>query len=145
MFKELEKDCGCAPPDHGDLSHWAAQGVLLLNAHLSVVDSNANAHKNAGWDKITDKIIQVVNLQQQPVVFILWGNHAKAKAPLVNQNRHLLLTGVHPSPLSASRGGFFGCRHFSKANRFLEQKGRGRIDWQLPCVKDLRSAGIYLH
>lgn len=131
IYKELQSDLGIAPVGHGYLEHWAQQGVLLLNAVLTVGQSNANAHQGKGWEQFTDRIIALVNEQCEHVVFMLWGSYAQKKGAAIDQNRHLVLKAPHPSPLSAHRG-FFGCRHFSQANAWLEQQGREPIDWQLP-------------
>lgn len=131
IFKELEKDIvGFKTPASGNLSKWAAQGVLLLNASLTVRANQANSHSSWGWQTFTDKIIQTVSQHQNHVVFLLWGNYAQSKIPLIDTGKHLVLKTVHPSPLSASRG-FFGCRHFSKANQFLLEKGMEEVDWKL--------------
>ncbi|PJI89216.1 uracil-DNA glycosylase [Sphingomonas koreensis] len=132
IYKELKSDLGIEPPRHGFLEHWAKQGVLLLNTCLTVEMGRAASHQGRGWEKFTDAVVAHVNASEKPVVFMLWGSHAQKKAPSVDP-RHLVLKSVHPSPLSA-HGGFFGCRHFSKANAFLEAKGRGTIDWALPAI-----------
>lgn len=129
IFKELAADTGCAVPAHGDLSAWAAQGVLLLNTALSVESGAAASHARIGWEAVTDRLIAHASAVAAPAVFVLWGNHARAKAPLVDSVRHLVLEAAHPSPLSARR--FLGCRHFSKANSFLAARGRGTVDWRL--------------
>jgi uracil-DNA glycosylase len=131
IFKELESDLGIARPAHGFLEHWARQGVLLLNAVLTVEMGRAGSHRKRGWEEFTDAVIGAVNKRAEPSVFMLWGNYAQQKASLLDADRHLVLTAPHPSPLSAY-GGFFGCRHFSQANAFLEKHGRGAIDWALP-------------
>ena len=131
IFKELETDLGLPRPKHGFLDHWAKQGVLLLNSVLTVERGLAASHQGKGWEQFTDKVIRLVNDQTTPVVFLLWGNYAQKKAAFVDTSRHLVLKSVHPSPLSAHNG-FFGCRHFSKANAFLEGKGVAPIDWSLP-------------
>ena len=131
IFKELESDLGLARPSHGLLEHWARQGVLLLNAVLTVELATAGAHQGRGWEALTDAVIRAVDEQAPPSVFVLWGAHAQKKAALVRSGRHLVLQSPHPSPLSARRG-FFGSRPFSKANAFLEAQGRGAIDWRLP-------------
>ena len=133
IYKELVQDTGFVPVDHGFLESWARQGVLLLNSVLTVEQGNAGAHRNKGWETFTDRAIQVVNEHCSNVVFLLWGSYAQKKASFVDRSRHLVLHAPHPSPLSAHRG-FFGQRHFSRANEFLESKGRGAIDWQLPVV-----------
>lgn len=131
MYKELKTDLGLSIPSHGNLQHWAEQGVLLLNTVLTVRGGEANSHKGKGWENFTDEIIRLLNQRQEPMVFLLWGANARAKMPLITNGAHLILTSAHPSPLSAHNG-FFGCRHFSKANAFLEEKGRVPIDWQIP-------------
>ena len=135
IYAEMETDLGVPRARHGFLEHWARQGVLLLNAVLSVPIGQANAHRGRGWEALTDAAIRAVNAQPQPVVFILWGAHAQAKAALIDDTaqggRHLVLASPHPSPLSA-RKGFFGSRPFSRANAFLVEHGRTPIDWALP-------------
>lgn len=131
IYKELAQDVGFTPVDHGFLESWARQGVLLLNSVLTVEQGNAGSHRNRGWETFTDRAIQVVNEHCANVVFLLWGSYAQKKAAFVDRSRHLVLHAPHPSPLSAHRG-FFGQRHFSQANDFLEARGRGPIDWQLP-------------
>ena len=135
IFKEMESDLGIAPARHGFLEHWATQGVLLLNAVLTVEMGLAASHQGRGWEKFTDAIVRQVNAKEEPVVFLLWGSHAQRKAAAVDSiergGRHLVLKAPHPSPLSAHNG-FFGCRHFSKANAFLESRGLPPIDWALP-------------
>ena len=134
ILKELEQDLGIEPVGHGDLSNWASQGVLLLNNALTVEGGKAGSHQKMGWEAITDAAVAAVAQRPEPSVFILWGSHARKKAERVSalraNTRHLLLTSPHPSPLSAYRG-FFGSRPFSTANAFLEQHGRGGIDWRL--------------
>ncbi|UVO54657.1 uracil-DNA glycosylase [Sphingomonas sp. SUN039] len=135
IFKELESDLGIARPRHGHLENWAQQGVLLLNSVLTVEMSKAASHQGRGWEKFTDAVIRHVAAKPEPVVFLLWGSYAQKKASFVDSiergGRHLVLKSVHPSPLSA-HGGFFGCRHFSQANAFLESRGMAAIDWALP-------------
>ena len=133
IFKELRSDVGVEPARHGFLEHWAEQGVLLLNSVLTVEMGRAASHREKGWERFTDAIIQLVNAKQEPVVFMLWGSYAQKKAAFVDTSRHLVLKAPHPSPLSA-HSGFFGCRHFSKANAFLEARGLPPIDWALPAV-----------
>ncbi len=133
IYKELQTDLGITPANHGYLESWAKQGVLLLNAVLTVEDSHANAHQGQGWEIFTDKIISVVNAQCEHVVFMLWGSYAQKKAVMIDETRHLVLKAPHPSPLSAYRG-FFGCRHFSQANSYLTAQGRQAIEWTLPNV-----------
>ena len=131
IYKELESDLGIAPPGHGFLEHWASQGVLLLNSVLTVEMGRAASHRERGWERFTDRIIREVNGKTEPVVFMLWGSYAQKKAAFVDTSRHLVLKAPHPSPLSA-HSGFLGCRHFSKANAFLEAKGLEPVDWALP-------------
>ena len=136
IYKELESDLGLARPAHGFLEHWARQGVLLLNSVLTVEMGMAASHRERGWEKFTDAVIRLVNDREQPVVFMLWGSYAQKKASFVDTSRHLVLKAPHPSPLSA-HSGFLGCRHFSKANAFLESRGLEPIDWALPeCAMD---------
>ncbi len=130
MYKELKADLGCFIPNNGYLVPWAEQGVLLLNAVLTVREGQANSHRNKGWEKFTDKVIQLLNEREEPIIFLLWGNNAKEKGELITNKHHFILTTVHPSPLSASRG-FFGCRHFSKTNEILRDLGKEPIDWQI--------------
>ncbi len=133
IYKELATDLGCYIPNNGYLVPWAKQGVLLLNTSLTVVANSANSHRNKGWENLTDSIIQILNKKDAPVVYLLWGNNAKEKTKYLNNPKQLVLTSVHPSPLSANRG-FFGCKHFSKANRFLLENGAREIDWQIPNI-----------
>ena len=136
IYKELESDLGIPRPPHGFLEHWAKQGVLLLNSVLTVEMGLAASHRDRGWEKFTDAVIRLVNAKPEPVVFMLWGSYAQKKASFVDGSRHLVLKAPHPSPLSA-HSGFLGCRHFSKANAFLESRGLEPIDWALPeCVVD---------
>jgi uracil-DNA glycosylase len=130
IFKELKNDLGCRIANHGCLIPWAKQGVLLLNAVLTVRAHQANSHKNRGWEMFTDAVIQAVNLRPDPAVFVLWGNYAQKKGKLVDGARHRVVTGAHPSPLSAAR--FLGSRPFSAINRALADLGREPIDWQIP-------------
>lgn len=134
IYKELEADLGCYIPNNGCLEYWAKQGVLLLNTSLTVIAGQANSHRSIGWEIFTDHIIQLLNKKPTPVVFLLWGSNARSKAAFITNSRHLVLTSVHPSPLSASRG-FFGCRHFSRANEFLKGTGQKPIDWQIPDIQ----------
>jgi uracil-DNA glycosylase len=131
IYKELKADLGLDPPRHGCLENWAQQGVLMLNAVLTVEAHKAASHQGKGWEKFTDAVIREVNALPHPVVFILWGNYAQKKAGFVDASRHLVLKSAHPSPLSAHNG-FFGSRPFSRANAFLREKGLAEIDWQLP-------------
>lgn len=131
IYKELATDCGVVAPGHGNLEHWARQGVLLLNNALTVEAGRAGSHQKRGWEAITDAAVAAVAAKEEPCVFMLWGSHARKKAlsvPGLLESHHLVLTAPHPSPLSAYQG-FFGCRHFSKANAFLAEHGRGTIDW----------------
>jgi uracil-DNA glycosylase len=129
IFKELETDIGKVYPKNGSLTSWASQGVLLLNATLTVVSSKAGSHQNKGWEQFTDAVIDVISTQCDHVVFMLWGNYAKQKGKRIDRERHLVLTSGHPSPLSANRGLWFGSRHFSQANTYLISKGKLPIDW----------------
>lgn len=133
IYKELDSDLGIPRAAHGNLEGWARQGVLLLNNALTVEEARAGSHQNLGWEAITDAAVAAVAAQDQPTVFLLWGSHARNKAarvPDLRNGRHLVLTAPHPSPLSA-HSGFLGCRHFSQANAFLEEQGRGAIDWRV--------------
>jgi uracil-DNA glycosylase len=134
IYKELASDLGLPIPAHGNLSHWARQGVLLLNNALTVEEARAGSHAGLGWEAITDAAVAAVAAKAEPCVFMLWGNHARKKAERVaglgRDTHHLILTAPHPSPLSAYSG-WFGCKHFSKANGFLEANGRGAIDWRV--------------
>ncbi len=131
IFKEIERDLGHPPPNHGCLQHWAEQGVLLLNATLTVEQGQAGSHQNRGWEEFTDAAIDRLNRQRDDLVFLLWGSYAQKKGRIINPNRHLVLQAPHPSPLSAHRG-FIGCGHFSRTNEYLIEKGREPIDWRLP-------------
>jgi uracil-DNA glycosylase len=131
IYKELNADLGIAPASHGFLEHWARQGVLLLNSVLTVEEARAASHQGQGWERFTDAAIRLVNERCEGIVFMLWGAYAQKKAAFVDKKRHLVLTAPHPSPLSAHNG-FFGSRHFSKANAFLAERGKTPIDWQLP-------------
>ncbi|MFW5451361.1 MAG: uracil-DNA glycosylase [Methylophagaceae bacterium] len=131
MYKELQSDLDIAPAKHGYLERWALQGVLLLNAVLTVEDSTANAHQGKGWEQFTDKVIAVVNDRCEHVVFMLWGSYAQKKGAMIDAEKHLVLKAPHPSPLSAYRG-FLGCKHFSQANVYLQQYDKQVIDWRLP-------------
>lgn len=133
IYKELQSDLGIEPARHGFLESWAQQGVLLLNSVLTVRAGQAASHQGHGWEKFTDAVIERVNARETPVVFLLWGSYAQKKASFVDSSRHLVLKTVHPSPLSAHNG-FFGCRHFSKANDFLKAHGIEPIDWRLPAL-----------
>ena len=130
IFRELHDDVGCHMPNNGDLTKWADQGVLLLNTVLTVRAHQAFSHKGHGWEQFTDAIINAVNMEERPVVFMLWGSPAQSKSFMLDNPGHLVLKAPHPSPLSAYRG-FFGCRHFSKTNEYLLQNGESAIDWSL--------------
>ncbi len=131
IFQELEADVGISKPTHGDLQSWAEQGVLLLNAVLTVEAEKAGSHANKGWETFTDRIIRELNDRREHLVFLLWGAYAQKKACFVDRARHLVLEAPHPSPLSAHRG-FLGCRHFSKANNYLQSYGISPVEWALP-------------
>lgn len=133
IYKELQDDLGCKIPNNGCLTKWADQGVLLLNTVLTVRAHQANSHQGRGWEQFTDAVIRAVNEQDRPIVYLLWGRPAQSKIPMLTNPKHLVLTAPHPSPLSAYRG-FFGCRHFSKANAFLKEHGAAPIDWQIPDI-----------
>lgn len=129
IYKEIKSDLGISEPESGDLSYWAKQGVLLLNASLSVGANRANSHSGFGWQIFTDAVIKILSARRQNLVFMLWGNFAKAKSALIDAQKHLILTAAHPSPLAG--GAFFGCRHFSRCNEYLRAHGLGEIDWDL--------------
>lgn len=129
IFKELNADQDCASPITGNLERWANQGVFLLNATLTVRKDSPGSHQNKGWEAFTDHVIKLISEEKENVVFMLWGNYAKAKSILIDEKKHLILEAAHPSPLA--RGAFFGCRHFSKANEYLKSKGKKEIDWCL--------------
>jgi len=137
IFKELKTDVGLTKPSHGCLTSWAQQGVLLLNATLSVRAGQAGAHQKKGWEEFTDSIIHYLSEQRQNIVFLLWGSYAQKKGAFIDRTKHLVLEAPHPSPLSAHRG-FLGCRHFSKTNAYLKEKGLTPIDWSLPPKPELR-------
>jgi uracil-DNA glycosylase len=130
IYKELGDDLGCYVPNNGYLKKWADQGVLLLNTVLTVRAHQANSHRGRGWENFTDAIIRAVNEQDRPIVYMLWGRPAQMKKSMLNNPKHLILEAPHPSPLSAYRG-FFGCKHFSKCNDFLQKNGVAPIDWQI--------------
>ncbi|GGH68106.1 uracil-DNA glycosylase [Compostibacillus humi] len=131
IFKELHDDLGCTIPNHGHLVHWAKQGVLLLNTVLTVRQGQPQSHRGKGWENFTNRVIELLNEKDSPVVYILWGASAQAKQALIDTSKHFILKAPHPSPLSAHRG-FFGSKPFSKTNRILEQQGQDQIDWQIP-------------
>lgn len=130
IFKEIETDLGIQSPRHGNLTAWAKQGILLLNATLTVRQNMAGSHQNKGWEKFTDRAIMELSKRRDKLIFVLWGNFAIAKRSLIDESRHLIITAAHPSPLSAHKG-FFGCRHFSQINDFLFRNGMEEIDWRL--------------
>lgn len=130
IYQELHDDLGCEIPNNGYLVKWASQGVLMLNTVLTVRAHQAFSHQGKGWEQFTDAIIQAVNAQDRPIVYLLWGKPAQSKIPMLNNPKHLILKAPHPSPLSAYRG-FFGCKHFSQANNFLQANGIEPIDWQI--------------
>ncbi|MED1952202.1 uracil-DNA glycosylase [Brevibacillus centrosporus] len=131
IYKELQSDLNCTIPQHGYLTHWAKQGVMMLNTVLTVRSGTPNSHKGLGWETFTDQIIAHLNERETPMVFILWGKHAQDKAAFIDSRKHFIIQSPHPSPFSANRG-FFGSRPFSRANAFLRSKGIVEIDWQLP-------------
>lgn len=130
IFKELNQDVGFEIPNHGDLTTWAKQGVLLLNSILTVEEGKPGSHQQKGWETFTNTIIKKISDESNGVVFLLWGNYAKSKMDLIDANKHFILTAAHPSPLSAYQG-FFHCKHFSKTNEYLLQQGKKPIEWQL--------------
>lgn len=129
IFKEIQLDLGKPMPPTGDLTRWAEQGVLLLNATLTVRAHQAASHQRHGWEQFTDAAIRALNAERENLVFILWGGYARSKAQLIDRSRHLVLESVHPSPLSANRGGWFGNHHFSQCNAYLREHGEQEIDW----------------
>jgi len=129
IFKEIQLDLGKPMPPTGDLTRWAEQGVLLLNATLTVRAHQAASHQRHGWEQFTDAAIHALNAERENLVFILWGGYARSKAQLIDRSRHLVLESVHPSPLSANRGGWFGNHHFSQCNAYLREHGEQEIDW----------------
>lgn len=133
IYKELQADLGCSIPNNGYLVKWAKQGILMLNTVLTVRAHKPLSHQGKGWEEFTDAIIKAVNAQDRPIVYMLWGKPAQRKASMLNNPKHLILKAAHPSPLSASHG-FFGCKHFSQANQFLEENGIEPIDWQIENV-----------
>jgi len=139
IYKEIEQDLGIPRPDHGCLLPWARQGVLLLNAVLTVEEGKAGAHQGKGWEGFTDHVVDVLNREREGLVFLLWGSYAQAKGKVIDPRRHKVLKAPHPSPLSAHRG-FLGCRHFSAANDYLQRRGSGAIDWRLPPVSAFSTA-----
>ena len=142
IYKEIQDDLGIPRPDHGYLMPWARQGVLLLNAVLTVEQGRAGAHQNKGWEGFTDHVVETLNSEREGLVFLLWGSYAQSKGKVIDQARHRVLKAPHPSPLSAHRG-FLGCKHFSKTNDHLQRRGLSPIDWSLPprAALDLSLAG----
>ncbi len=132
IYRELFNDVGAQPVRHGDLSSWAAQGVLLLNSVLTVEAGMPASHQGRGWELFTDEIIKVLNEQCENLVFLLWGSYAQKKGQHIDTNKHLVLKATHPSPMAANRGGFFGCKHFSQTNAYLAEHGLEPINWALP-------------
>ena len=132
IYKELAVDMGCTIPNNGHLTHWAAQGVLMLNAVLTVQAKKSRSHAGQGWERFTDFVLECLNRRKEPIVFLLWGRDAHAKGRIIDNPAHLILQAAHPSPLAGGR--FFGCRHFSKTNAFLEANGLQPIDWQIPNI-----------
>jgi uracil-DNA glycosylase len=130
IFKELHSDIGMKIPRHGDLTAWAERGVLLLNAALTVRANEPNSHARIGWHEFTDNVIQTLSENRTGIVFLLWGRFAQDKSPLIDETRHQILKAAHPSPFSADKG-FFGCRHFSKTNKYLSESGKAPVDWYL--------------
>ena len=128
IFKEIENDLGKPMPESGRLERWADQGVLLINAILTVRAHQAGSHRGKGWEEFTDAVIKILNDEKENIVFMLWGSYAQRKGAFIDRNRHCVLTAAHPSPLSAARG-FFGCKHFSKANQYFKSKGISEIEW----------------
>ena len=139
IYKELEADLAIPRPDHGCLLPWAQQGVLLLNAVLTVEEGKAGAHQRRGWEGFTDHVVDVLNREREGLVFLLWGAYAQQKGKVIDTGRHRVLKAPHPSPLSAHRG-FLGCRHFSQTNDYLARRGQARIDWRLPARAALQPA-----
>jgi uracil-DNA glycosylase len=136
IFKELESDCGIKAPGHGNLTSWATQGVLLLNSVLTVEKGDAGAHQGKGWERFTDQVVQQLDAEREGLVFMLWGSYALKKGAFIDRERHHVLIAPHPSPLSAYRG-FFGCKHFTQANQYLQDRGDVPISWELPDANDV--------
>jgi uracil-DNA glycosylase len=134
IYREIEADLGITPPHHGYLQSWADQGVLLLNAVLTVERGQAGSHQGKGWERFTDAVVQLLNDERESLVFMLWGSYAQKKGSVIDRRKHLVLRAPHPSPLSAHRG-FLGCRHFSQANEYLQQNQQSPIDWSVPVGK----------
>ncbi|KAB8164491.1 uracil-DNA glycosylase [Lysobacter maris] len=139
IYKELQRDVGFQPPSHGYLQRWAGQGVLLLNAVLTVEAGRAGSHQGKGWEGFTDHVVDVLNREREGLVFLLWGSYAQAKGKVIDPRRHRVLKAPHPSPLSAHRG-FLGCGHFSAANEYLARHGQAPVDWSLPAAVEASEA-----
>ncbi len=133
IYREIHDELGLTVPEHGNLTSWAEQGVLLLNSVLSVECAKAASHRGQGWETFTDRVVELINREREGVVFLLWGSYAQKKGAIIDRERHLVLTAPHPSPLSAHRG-FFGCGHFRAANEYLVSRGETPIDWQIPPI-----------
>ncbi len=131
IYKELASDLQLTPVKHGCLIPWAKQGVLMINTVLTVEQANPGSHAGKGWEKFTDAVINTLNLQAKPIIFVLWGSFAQQKGQIIDTSKHIVLTAAHPSPFSAHRG-FLGCKHFSQINQILQQRGEAPINWQLP-------------
>jgi len=144
IYKEMKTDLGIEQPSHGFLESWADQGVLLLNATLTVEAGRAGSHQKKGWEQFTDAVIDHLNREREGLVFVLWGSYAQKKGEFIDTKKHLVLRGPHPSPLSAHRG-FFGCRHFSKINEYLKSKGQAPLDWQLPPLQETSKSQLQNH
>lgn len=142
IYKELKSDLNIEPPKHGYLQSWADQGVLLLNATLTVEHGKAGAHQNKGWEQFTDKAIHCLNEKREDIVFVLWGSYAQKKGAFIDSKKHKVLKSPHPSPLSAHRG-FLGCGHFSKINQYLKEKGLKPIDWKLPNLEQVTAPELH--
>ncbi len=142
IFKEIHADRGASPGSHGYLNSWAEQGVLLLNSVLTVEKNSAASHRGKGWERFTDAIIKTLNREHSGLVFLLWGSYAQKKGAIIDNNRHLVLQSVHPSPLSAHRG-FFGNHHFSKANSYLTGQSKTAINWELPALTEGNNTPSY--
>ena len=141
IYKELQRDLGIAPPDHGCLLPWARQGVLLLNAVLTVEDGRPGSHAGQGWEGFTDHVVETLAREREGLVFLLWGSYAQKKGAVIDPRRHRVLRAPHPSPLSAHRG-FLGCGHFSAANEYLARRGVAPVDWRLPPRAELRDPAV---
>lgn len=131
IYKELHNDLGCYIPNNGNLTKWAKQGVLLLNSVLTVEKNKPNSHKGKGWEMVTSKVVELLNDRDDPVIFLLWGGNAKAIGKNIDRTKHYVLEAVHPSPMSANQGGWFGCKHFSQTNEILKKLNKLPIDWQI--------------